>query len=211
MSIFHLRVRLSHWDSDAWRKMWEKLEKTNWGTTKTNMNCDFFVEMFRVSKNWNYHVWNFPWEVLYINCFFAMTTSLMVNGWYLQQQLWPKTRSISTWSWGEVQTFWGWKAGRQFAGKKEGVYVEIWVSIAIYSLTLAIKTSPKSLHPGHWSVGPKNCHSTHSRSTLTPPRSAKCSKHLTLCRQDLGDGPGVQRLHGVAGESVVPVPSVLLF
>lgn len=55
--------------------------KTNWGTTKTNMNCDFFVEMFRVSKNWNYHVWNFPWEFLYINCFFAMTTSLMVNGW----------------------------------------------------------------------------------------------------------------------------------
>lgn len=84
-----------------------------------------------------------PWEVLYINCFFAMPTSLMVNGWYLQQQLWPKTRSISTWSWGEVQTCWGWKAGRQFAGKKEGVYVEIWVSIAIYSLTLAIKPPPK--------------------------------------------------------------------
>lgn len=106
--------------------------------------------MFRDSKNWNYiSCLKIPWEFLYINCFFAMKFGTLISHLWWSTEPVPATAAVAKDS----------KHHRLEDGREAG--------IAICSLTLAIKTSPKSLHPGHWSVGPKNCHSTHSRSTLS--------------------------------------------
>ena len=94
MSIFHLRVRRSQWDQDAWAKMSEKLEKT-FGGQLTNKLRFFLCEMFRDSKNWKYHVWQIPWEILYINCFFAMKFGTLMTTSLDGQRMVPATAAVA--------------------------------------------------------------------------------------------------------------------